>query len=341
MRNVLKQDYRAAVEIAESLRVVHEPPSFSGFELSIDQCRRWQHRADIAATRSWFAASQDASARLRGALDLLQTRTTRLIDELNRQAQQLPSPSPAVIAGEIAGLRDEFEQVRVNCARKRLRVQTSSIVLEGVYLGPFEIRLDWQSIKRSSPYEVVALDANPPTSGDEVTHPHVQSEALCEGEGSDAIRRALDEGRLNDFFCIVDLILRTYNPDSAYVRLDEWGGVTCQACGDYMASDESSRCDWCDKELCLECLCRCESCADRFCTNCLSSCRECGEDCCEYCKRSCDQCSEKFCPSCLHQGICDACNEQEKQTKETTDSQVTEANPAVHAVCDGQAAVPA
>ena len=39
------------------------------------------------------------------------------------------------------------------------------------------------------------LDANPADANHSVTHPHVQDEAVCEGEGRQPVRRALEQGR--------------------------------------------------------------------------------------------------------------------------------------------------
>ena len=82
-------------------------------------------------------------------------------------------------------------------------------------LGPFEIRLDWGSLSDPNPYSVVALDPNSAASNDEVTHPHVKDEHLCEGEGHSAIRAALAECRLLDFFMLVSQVLHTYGQGSA------------------------------------------------------------------------------------------------------------------------------
>jgi hypothetical protein len=43
-------------------------------------------------------------------------------------------------------------------------------------------------------YRVIAKDAHPAESRENVTHPHVMDEVLCEGDGKHGIRRALSEG---------------------------------------------------------------------------------------------------------------------------------------------------
>ena len=47
-------------------------------------------------------------------------------------------------------------------------------------------------------------------------------ERLCEGDGRSAIRQALAQGRLLDFFMLVAGGLRTYNAESPFVALEIW-----------------------------------------------------------------------------------------------------------------------
>src|SRR5690606_20967014 len=103
----------------------------------------------------------------------------------------------------------------------RLSVTTEPITLEGVYLGPFRIELDVDDLAAGecADYRVIALEPNPAASNCDVTHPHIQDEQLCEGEGRPLIRRALGEGRILDFFEFVASVLRAYNPESPYVSL--------------------------------------------------------------------------------------------------------------------------
>src|SRR4029078_3338290 len=100
----------------------------------------------------------------------------------------------------------------------RLSVITEAILLDGVYLGPFEIQLNWSRAPDSDRicYRVMAEDPHPAESRDNVTHPHVMDELLCEGDGKHAIRLALSEGRLLDFFTLVAGLLRTHQPESPF-----------------------------------------------------------------------------------------------------------------------------
>src|SRR5262249_5986414 len=103
-----------------------------------------------------------------------------------------------------------------------LAVTTEPIRLEEIELGSFQIRLNYRRLADPQPYNVVALDPNPAASNNSITHPHINDERVCEGDARSAIARALAEGRLGDFFTIVDRLLHTYAPGRAYVELDSW-----------------------------------------------------------------------------------------------------------------------
>ncbi|MCA9067760.1 MAG: hypothetical protein KDA84_02485, partial [Planctomycetaceae bacterium] len=134
-------------------------------------------------------------------------------------------PTLRELHAELLGLYDEFPNAELNLRQKMISVITDSITLEEVYLGPFSIELDIAGASGLS-YSVIATDANPAGNDEDVTHPHVRDNTLCEGEGTLPIRRAIEEGRLVDFFQVVDQILNTYNGGSAYVALDEWQGIS-------------------------------------------------------------------------------------------------------------------
>ena len=109
-----------------------------------------------------------------------------------------------------------------------------------------------------SPYTIHALEPNPAEGRPEVVHPHVDRHRLCEGDASMPIRRALDDGRLADFFALVRSVLRTYNPDSPYVELADWDAVVCFDCGDRCPSDDAATCEVCDRQMCRDCWVWCE-----------------------------------------------------------------------------------
>lgn len=315
MNNQIKMDYRAAADILQSLSGVRQSQPFTALDESVMQCRRWQQRLESATRRNWPTAAKDTADRLRGALDILRMRASHAIDDLHRRSQSRLVPTATSIYRDLEALRSEFEGVAIDRAKQKLTVQTSSITLEDVQLGSFEIHLNWKYIQETSPFDVTAVDPHPPASSASIPHPHVRDDSLCEGEGSDAIRRALSDGRIYDFFCIVEQILRTYNAGSAYVSLSDWDGVTCHDCGQSVDPDEARCCYKCEQELCEECSTSCCDCSDSYCSDCVSPCHGCGDDCCYYCLKSCDDCGEKFCHPCLNEGICDDCTHQQNEAK--------------------------
>ena len=88
----------------------------------------------------------------------------------------------------------------------------------------------------------------PLRSNEDVTHPHVSDEAVCEGDGRVPIRKALEQGRLLDFFVIVRNLLQTYNSGSPFVSLDDWEGIRCADCGASAGEDERWTCVKCESD---------------------------------------------------------------------------------------------
>ena len=74
-----------------------------------------------------------------------------------------------------------------------------------------------------------------------------------------ALQAALEVGRLCDFFLMVRQVLRTYNPDSPYVSLDNWEGKQCSDCGDFINEDCRCYCELCDRTYCEQCMSVCRS----------------------------------------------------------------------------------
>ncbi|MGV3483994.1 MAG: hypothetical protein ACO1RT_06225 [Planctomycetaceae bacterium] len=340
-------DYRAARSICEMIAIatVDLSPANAIAE-AFEQCEKWRPRAALAQQRDWQAAAHHAALRLTGALEVLQGRTRGLLTVLPPQLSPQLTVSPQDIVNDIRSLRREFDEVQVDLKNRCLTVRTDNIVLDELCLGPFDIRLRWKAAK-SFDYRVIAVDPNPASSNSDTTHPHVHNESLCEGEGATAIRRALAEGRIYDFFCIVDRILKTYNEGSAYVSLNDWSGIECSDCGRTTDADTASSCERCQIDLCGDCLRTCGQCSDHHCSKCILSCHGCGDDYCRNCLKPCKSCRSHFCPYCLNQGICDDCVDQEESGDDQSEVEleahsVLEATGAeVHSVCVEQTSVSA
>lgn len=263
-------------------------------------CQRLARLYEKAVSRNWLSAAARTRSRFQRALREFQAALTQT---LSGQAQQKPL-SLRELSTELWGLFDEFPGAECHLRRKTISVMTEPVVLEEVYLGAFRIELDLRSEGMPLAYSVVAMEPHPAAHDEEVTHPHIRSEDLCEGEGTVPIRRALDAGRLGDFFQIVSQILHTYNPDSAYVALNEWEGLSCTACGMSVVADERTNC-WAS--------------SDPVCYECVVTCPDCDHDFAPALTERCSECEEDYCESCLDQGMCHACQEKAPQEKPETD----------------------
>ena len=171
--------------------------------------------------------------------------------------------------------------------------------------------------------------AHPFPGSTELYHPHVKNGKLCSGDGGDIMQLALRQGRLEDYFRIVEAVMNTYNDDSPYEPLSDWydpdreSQTLCDVCGEW--SDESTfHCSSCSVGLCESCstISECQSCNEWYCEECMSGgCEGCGESMCSectlscigcdniYCKEcttECSQCSNRSCQECLTACSCDA-----------------------------------
>jgi len=235
----------------------------------------------------------------------------------------------------IPPLRDVVDEIKaINQTWKEvvftsdlLSVLTEEITLSDdngeIYLGHFWIRLNL-----FNPVHGLKIDpVDAVMSPKEYYHPHVSTNGeLCKGDGTELMQNALNQGRLEDFFTIVESILNTYNGESPYEELEEWynpnreGQFRCQNCdewrddenGNWCSLCETTLCDGCidamfqgdgicqscDKWHCGECTERCGGCGDAVCTNCAISCSACNTVLCKDCVTGCDICSNQFCQSC-------------------------------------------
>ena len=210
-----KTALRAAVLIHEQLagdKRQEMPISLPDYSWNkIQQLRR---QIDLASRRGWHRAAARLTEDLAGAMDGCRRELENVLRVLQSHQRQRHVASASEIYRDILALADEFEAVDIDLGEHELSVTTDRIVLEGINLGPFEIRLDWHLLGSSSAYRVVALDPNPAAKNEDVTHPHVQDGSLCEGEGRSAVQAALEECRLYDFFLLVSRLLHTYGRGS-------------------------------------------------------------------------------------------------------------------------------
>jgi hypothetical protein len=269
-------------------------------------------RFGLAISRNWYAAADRCTTSVLRSLYAIPHSMSHIESILERRPPRLLQPS--ILFEELKSAQEEFEGIAYDSEANVLSVTTEPITLEDVDLGPFRIALPLdklQEIYQRAPYYIVAIEPNPAAKDECVTHPHVSNETLCEGEGAGAIRAALEEGRLCDFFCMVRSILQTYNADSPYVALSDWDGTACADCGYVMDSESVAYCSYCTDPVCDDCSRVCAECGEIVCHECASRCEVCDKPLCPNCaKTKCSECEALCCESCIHEGLCPHCEEE-------------------------------
>jgi hypothetical protein len=225
-----------------------------------------------------------------------------------RSEQSPEVPQLRLLYEEIAAADAEFDGVKLDTGE--ISVTTGPITLDDIELGRFKIRLHLKLLGADTPYTIQALDPNPAVSCSETTHPHVSGERLCPGEGRAAINAALAEGRIGDFFLIVDRILHTYAVGSAYVELDQWYGIRCHDCDSTVDEEDASSCTNCAARVCGDCLVGCGGCGEGYCSGCIDRCYRCEEYSCSGCLTTCVRCRHAVCGACCEEELCETCREE-------------------------------
>jgi hypothetical protein len=271
-----------------------------------------------------------ASAHLQEAVI---SRLRQIYESAGCALEQVRSPSlyhtPTLrdVYEEIGQLESEFDNLKLNLKSGVISAETEAIELEGVYLGPFRIKLDLADLGRrisTGVFLVEALDPQPAASDSETVHPHVQGEHLCAGDATLPVTNALREGRLADAFLAINSVLHTYNAGSPYVALDDWFGVKCSDCGELVDEDSSYTCDGCGSTICDSCSCCCDQCGQVYCGTCLERTDKPEFTClCEHCRGTCRECQKLVASKSLKYGLCPTCFKQHQtQEKENTHDQL-------------------
>ena len=226
--------------------------------------RGLSRKIERARERGWYGAIRRLTVTLHRELALCQGQLLMLSNKLDGQTRA-DLPAESEMFRDVLALEQEFPRVAADRKAGEIRVTTEAIVLDGIDLGPFDIRLQVDVSRGRPAYRVVALDACPAASNDGVTHPHVSGESLCEGDGHAAIQNALRKGRLYDFFLLVQQVLKTYARGQAYVELKNWRKVRCVDCGEMVDADDGCFCHACEDPLCAGCAATCRTCGRDFC----------------------------------------------------------------------------
>jgi len=290
---------------------------FEDFSSKCSGATKDSHLFYAAVERNWFESAEKIRTRVSRNLNDLSYYLQRFKEFINTDETKLPKLSD--IFAELLQIDQELGEYQFDLNEKTISVISDSITLDDISFGSFEIKLSIDKISKlytETPYRVIALEPNPAGSDDSVTHPHVSSESLCEGDGHVSISRSLEQGRFCDFFTMIVSILQTYNPDSPYVSLDDWEGMSCYDCGYTVSGDESYYCECCERDYCSQCSTYCQMCETTICLGCAYECPSCNEPVCQSCTSKCKECEDVFCKRCLtEEGLCNDCEEQRKENE--------------------------
>lgn len=308
-----------------------------GLPHHFEHVRRQAELLGLATERGWARAALDLRARYQGALYGL-SQAVQQLSAACREDRPAP-PSPIELFNELVAACDDFGDVLDRDGT--LSVLTDPVRLDGIYLGAFRIVLDPDCFEHCDTerwYRVVAEDPHTAQPDQEVTHPHVSGGRLCAGEASTAIRASLLQGRLSEFFLLVRSVLETYNPSSAYVRLEAWDGVACADCGDYVSEGELCFCPFCELDHCDRCTRACMDCGSYGCRNCLIRSDLSRQWVCPDCRTDCEGCDKVAASSELNdQCLCAACVQANEPEKENDDDDQSDTQTDPHA--SGESAV--
>jgi len=333
-----------ALHTLKAAKLQHIQSRLEDFSFKCLEVTKSSNIFNAAVNKGWFRSAEKIRSRVSRNLCDFSHHLNQFKDLVN--STETKQPKFADILADLNQIEQEFGELKFDLKAKTISVITDSIELEDISFGSFEIRLFLNEIKKlntESPYKIIALEPNPAGSDCNVTHPHVSSEKLCEGDGFIPIRQAIQQGRLCDFFTIIVQILQTYNPDSPYVSLDEWDGISCYDCGYTVASDDCYFCEDCEHDFCSQCSTYCQICDTTICLGCSYECPACNQYVCRHCTAVCTECEETFCQDCINeQGLCHQCQEiREEQENEELEEETTtpEPQPAIHPDSVGEAAV--
>ncbi len=174
-----------------------------------------------AVRRGWYAAADVFLRRFMYRLEqAVEDLGARDAVDLGKRWRSAAASRP--IVEEFRALAADAVFAGVDTASGEVMVTTHDIVLDGVNFGPFQVVLpDLASLPC---LHVTVIPRAPFTnpSASNVSHPHVLDNRLCLGRGEAAVRAAICEGRLHDYFLIVWRLLLTYQPASAYMPLEAW-----------------------------------------------------------------------------------------------------------------------
>jgi len=225
----------------------------------------------------------------------IEERLRETLDNISRY-----QPQGIDIINAIANLGEETEIIYQEGMVKFV-YETDPIHLEyddyQLELGEFEIKICYTETQE--PFiEAHALNPNPSEDGN-YEHPHTSDGLICLGKAKDKVEYMLNSGMITELIILIEILLKTYNPDSPYRTIEEWiKEYECIECGKNMRSDEYNKCIKCDRIICDDCKTEIYDVGASVCSCCAEElyCEMCKEHKMETIELSC--CSMKTCLHC-------------------------------------------
>jgi hypothetical protein len=198
-----------------------------------------------------------------------------------------------------------IENVFIHRTNNTLFMTTEPIVIKDIPLGPFEVHVSPIIDNAGMAY---ALSPNPAISNPQVTHPNVNDNFICMGNGQNAYSLAVKQGRLCDAMQIAIAVVRTYGFRNPHLRIEAWHGENCEFCGKLNMQANIVQCADCHKYGCRECAFtraarRCLPCHEHRLANPPAECYLCGSEA----HNDCPDCKKKACGVCWTDASCRRC----------------------------------
>lgn len=124
---------------------------------------------------------------------------------------------------------------------------------------------------------------------------------------AESILKAKVAGQTAHVFQLILKALQTYDPTTAYGKIEDWHKVFCSWCHRELPEGLQTLCDTCQGWCCENCRLECPACGKKVCEDCQGVCHTCAQVFCEACMTRCVTCGSKSCQECLQTGLCPTC----------------------------------
>ncbi|MEX0611926.1 MAG: hypothetical protein WD229_07380 [Pirellulales bacterium] len=108
-----------------------------------------------AELRGWQLAAAEISTDLRHTIAAIESELESVLCQMSPLAATQSTANTSDIYRDLVALGEEFDEVSFDLRGRWLSVTTEPLELERIYLGPFEIRLDW-AVPRRATFQPIA-----------------------------------------------------------------------------------------------------------------------------------------------------------------------------------------